>query len=134
MKYVFGIIILLVSFSFSQEISFIGFPVKKIEIVDSKPNEFELSSMKSKEYFVKIEKVGEKYYWASRSNKELILSISGLYQTFHAIDGSGYIRVLSKEAREVFNALTEKEKSGQYVYIEHLVHQMSSITYYGVEK
>lgn len=38
-----------------------------------------------------ISKIGGRYYWASRDNKEMTASASGAFVTFTALDGSGYL-------------------------------------------
>ena len=58
---------------------------------------------------------------------------SGFYVTYLAVNGAGYVPTLAPEARAIFKQLPTEEQAKQYLYFEHLVHQMGSITYYGRE-
>jgi hypothetical protein len=56
---------------------------------------------------------------------------SGFYVTYLAVNGAGYVRTLAPEARNLFKQMPAEEQAKQFLYFEHLVHQMGSITYYG---
>src|SRR5262245_35121856 len=42
-----------------------------------------------------ISRIGDKYYWASRENKEMVRIESGAFITFLAVDGAGYVRIVA---------------------------------------
>lgn len=113
------------------EVVFEGYPVKKIETNENSSNVSVLSKEKSTEYKVVITKEGENYYWATRGNLQVVPMQSGFYITFLAVNGTGYVRTLAPEARNIFKQLPAEEQQKQFLYFEHLVHQMGSITYYG---
>jgi hypothetical protein len=115
----------------ADQIVFSGKPNVKVEIMEGKSKEYTLSKPQSEDYKVVITQVGDKFYWLSRQNAELIPNTSGFYITFTAKNGSGYIRTLIPEARAIFRQMSEAEQQSQYLYFEHLVHQMGSITYFG---
>jgi hypothetical protein len=113
------------------ELIFEGFPTKKIELTEQASATFNLTKKQSEEFKVVIARDGDNYFWVSRENTQVVPMQSGVYITFVAINGSGYVRVLSGVMREMFKSLPEEEKMKNYLYMEHLVHQMGSITYYG---
>ena len=57
--------------------------------------------------------------------------LSGFYITYVAVNGAGYVRTLNSEARIIFKQMSAEEQANQYLYFEHLVTHMGSITYYG---
>lgn len=69
-------------------------------------------------YRLLITKKGNKYYWSSRENKELILSKNSNIYDFVEPEGRGSIRV----------TITE----GKCLYMEHLTIEFKHITYWGI--
>lgn len=129
-----NIVILLLAFSglaIAGELVFEGYPIKKIEILEQTSASYDIAKSKASEYKVVIEREGEKYYWRSRENLQLVPMYSGAYITYLAVNGSGYVRVLNETMREMYKILPDEEKQRNYLYMEHLVHQLGSITYYG---
>ena len=128
------IAVLLLAFSgsaFAGELVFEGYPIKRIEITEKTSASYDVPSSKASEYKVVIEREGEIYYWRSRNNLQVVPRISGAYVTYLAINGAGYVRVLNEAMREMYKLLPEEERQESYLYMEHLVHQLGSITYYG---
>jgi len=76
-----------------------------------------------------ITKVGDKYFWASRNNIELIRIQSGAFVTFVATSGAGYIRFILPDMKEAASLIDDTEK--KYDYVEHMLLGLRSITYYG---
>jgi len=77
-----------------------------------------------------ISRIGEKHYWASRENKELVAIEAGPFITFVAIDGAGYVRIVKPEMKKaVYLAMSETES--KFDYVEHLLIGLRSVTYYG---
>lgn len=129
-----SIILILTLLSFmvnSAEVVFEGIPVKKIATNENSSNTSLLTKSESSEHKVTIVKEGENYYWASRGNVQLVPVQSGFYITFLAVSGAGYIRTLAPEARSIFKQMPKEEQEKQFLYFEHLINQMGSITYYG---
>ena len=77
-----------------------------------------------------ISKIGEKYYWASRENAEMVRQESGAFVTFLAINGSGYVRIISPGMKEAASLMGGTEAN--FDYVEHLLTGLRSVTYYGV--
>lgn len=115
----------------ARELVFEGLPAKKIEVSEQASATFNLTKKQSDEFKVVIARDGDNYFWVSRGNTQLVPMQSGVYITFVAVNGSGYIRILNNAMREMFKSLPEEEKIRNYLYMEHLIHQMGSITYYG---
>ena len=55
----------------------------------------------------------------------------GIYITYVAVDGSGYVRTLNAIAREVFQRQASDDQVGQTMYVEHILVGLESLTYYG---
>ena len=115
---------LIISFSigFSQNavstVIMSGLPIKKDMSDIEGTEQVELSKEEQWNYRCEIVKKGNKYYWASRENKELIFSRSGDYYNFVEPNAAGYIRVVETE--------------NGVLYMEHLTLGMKNITYWGV--
>jgi hypothetical protein len=111
-----------------SEIIFTGIPLIKILNENGKEGSPErLPKDRASEYKCSIAKRGDKYFWQSRENVELSRNQSGIYTTFVAKNGSGYIRIIDSKMKKV---LFEKEEQ-PYDYMEHLITGLSTITYYG---
>ncbi|MCP5130742.1 MAG: hypothetical protein H6985_14315 [Pseudomonadales bacterium] len=130
-KILFGVLLFLTLAANAAEVVFEGFPVKKIETNENSSNTSLLTTEQASEYKVTIIQDGENYYWATRGNLQVIPMQSGSYVTFLASNGAGYVRTLIPEARNMFEKMSPEEQANQYLYFEHIVHQMGSITYYG---
>lgn len=128
---IIGIFLLLPFVANGAEVIFEGYPVKKIETTENSSNTSLISKAQTTEYKVTIVKEGENYFWVTRGNLQVIPMQSGFYITYLAVNGAGYVRTLAPEARNIFKQMTAEEQAKQYLYFEHLVHQMGSITYYG---
>src|SRR4030066_538055 len=76
-----------------------------------------------------ISKIEGKYYWATRENKEMNKFESGAFETYVAVDGSGYVRAIRPDMKEVASLMDKTEE--RYDYVEHLLIGLRSVTYYG---
>ncbi len=112
-------------------VAFEGRPLKKVESSFELTTSRSLSADQSFEYSVRIVERQGRYYWASRGMKELTRSEGGAYITFHAVDGSGYVRVGAPMFLDLRDQLPEEQRRREIGYVEHLLSQFSSITYYG---
>ena len=83
---------------------------------------------------VVIMKIDERYYWATREMKPMLRQ-SGLFTTYHALDGSGYVRVgppdFLPELEKVPELQVDEVDTLRVGYIEHLVLRLTPITYVG---
>jgi hypothetical protein len=79
---------------------------------------------------IEITKVGDRYFWSSRENRELFLiDKGGAFQTYIAEDGAGYIRVVRSDWKPLVSKLGDTE--ARFDYVEHLVTGLRSVTYWG---
>ena len=108
-----------------------GTPTKKITITAGGVTEEPVDASRASELAVMIIRTRDAYFWASRENKPLRRSQSTTYITFHAVDGSGYVRVYQPHMDKLSGKLPAAERAGEFGYMEHLVHQLGSITYFG---
>lgn len=79
-----------------------------------------------------ISRIGDKYYWASRENKEMIRIVSGAFITFLAVDGAGYVRIVAPGMKGTVSLMSDTET--RFDYVEHALIGLRSITYYGVTR
>ena len=105
--------------TWAEEI-FIGTPIARIELAGEQVQRTMLDSASQSEFQVIIQKLDDRYFWKTREMKELERHQSGIFVTYQAIDGSGYVRIDSSA-----NA------SSPISYIEHLKLGLATITYQG---
>ena len=79
-----------------------------------------------------ISQIGNSFYWASRENAQLKRIDSGGFLTFIAVNGSGYVRVVKREAKAAASLMSPTE--ARFDYVEHVVLGLRSITYYGARQ
>lgn len=108
-----------------SDIVFTGIPSSKVIVSESSSSRIQLSEQDAFDSKVIITKAGEKYFWSSRGNTELSLVRSGAFWIFLATNGSGYVRIVDQELRDIVGA--------NYSYVEHLPMMLNSVTYYGRE-
>lgn len=125
-------IFLLSANAFGQEIlEFEGTPSKKIELTADLSTRTSITGLERGSSSVQITKVGNSYYWASRGDVPMQKIHDGIYITYLALDGSGYVRTLAPTAREVYQKLSPDDQLGQTMYVEHIIFGLESLTYYG---
>ena len=112
-----------------EKIVFTGIPTYKISEGGLSRVPEKLSEESSFKYKCTITKLNNKYYWTTRENVELMPVESGAYITYIAINGSGYVRIIQKNMKDVVALLDDTEK--EFDYVEHLLLGLKSITYYG---
>ena len=112
-----------------SEVIFTGLPVKRVASTPDVTVFDELSAQEAGKYVVRIVLKGSQYLWASRENKPLRRSESGAFVTFHAEDGSGFVRIIKPDFRET---VWRHSRRG-VAFVEHTLLNLGSITYYGSE-
>jgi hypothetical protein len=127
-------IVLPCSASAQETVAFEGLPLTKVELSFLDTRVDTLDAEQSFQYQVRIVARNGKYYWASRGMKELIRSESGVYITYHAVDGSGYVRTGTPGLLNLRDRLPEARRQQEIGYVEHLLIQFASVTYYGNRK
>ena len=115
--------------TYAEEIVFSGTPIVKISEAGLDRVVENIKGERAMDFRCVISKVGEKYYWLTRENKELVKISSGAYDTFVALNGSGYVRIIPKDMKGAASLLGGTE--GKFDYVEHLLLGLRSVTYYG---
>lgn len=106
---------------------FQGFPFHRVVIEEiDKPRAELIPEEKKAEFRIEIVRKDGEFFWASREDKPLVyIGRSGLFETWLAAGGSGYIRIAPQAANDPSADAT------QFVYMEHLVNRLGSVTYWG---
>jgi hypothetical protein len=111
------------------QIEFTGIP-DRITSVGWEQNDGKfLSNEESKQSICVIHKIDDKYYWASRDNRELVKVPSGSFTNYIAINGAGYVKVINPAEKSAASFLGKTEED--FDYVEHLVTGLKAIIYYG---
>lgn len=113
---------------------FEGTPRKKVEVAFLGAREEKLNSDQSFEFQVRILERNGKYYWATREMRELKRIEGPTYITYLELRGAGYIRTFQPFVYEMMKKLTPEQRKEEIGYVEHVVLQFSSITYFGDRK
>ncbi len=113
----------------AAEIVFTGIPALKISEGGVDRVVENIKEDKALEFKCVITKKGDKYFWTSRDNVELIRIQSGAFLTFVATSGAGYVRIISPELKDAAALMGETEE--KYDYVEHMLIGLRSVTYYG---
>jgi|TARA_B100001964_G_scaffold4235_1_gene4572 hypothetical protein len=134
MKKIKSVLLLLIFFhaplvEANENIIFSGTPIVKITEAGINRVVEKMTGERAMEFRCVISKVGKKYYWLTRENNEVVRITSGAYETFIALNGSGYVRTIPKDMKGATSLLGGPE--GKFDYVEHLLLGLRSVTYYG---
>jgi hypothetical protein len=113
-----------------ESYEFIGIPITKIIESGESTSSEEIPKEKKSEFRCVISTTDGKYYWKTRENNEMVKVRSGIYITYIALNGSGYVRVIDQEMKKI----VFKDGETKFDYKEHLISGLSSVTYYGITK
>ena len=132
MKYLILLLLVHIPLAIGQEqVVLEGLPTKRIERTAEFSTATVISGLESQSSAVRITKADDIYYWSSRGNIPMSRIEDGIYITYVAVDGSGYVRTLNAIAREVFQRQASDDQVGQTMYVEHILVGLESLTYYG---
>lgn len=117
----------------SETIVFIGEPELKISeggldrVIDT------LQKTVSNKNRCMITRQNNTFFWKSRGYTKLIKIDSGAFTTYIAENGSGYIRISKPGLRELIknSATHTNDPEAHFNYVEHLLIELKSITYWG---
>lgn len=115
----------------AAEVEFEGTPSVKVEVHEGVAQTQAVPLARAREFSVRIVRNGNAYLWASRNNVPLFKQEAGAYVTYVATTGAGYVRVLSPSMRKALAALPTEQREREFVYVEHMVNQLGSVTYFG---
>jgi hypothetical protein len=108
---------------------FIGIPSVRISEGGSERVPETISRDDATAFTCVIVQNGDTYLWASRENLELVRIESGAFETFVALNGSGYVRRVRPEMKGAAALMSPTE--ARFDYVEHLMMGLRSVTYYG---
>ena len=111
---------------------FEGAPTFKVVVSEGTTRATPVSALDATELHVVVVRDGDRYVWKSRENVPLSKRDSGSYITYTALNGSGYIRVLSPKMRKLREQHPAEQREKEFVYMEHVAIQLRSITYFGM--
>ena len=103
-----------------------GTPMTRVSASIEGDNRATLSEAERAEYRVVIVKRGDRFFWASRDNKELGHTVSGDFHIFYALDGSGYVKVTYLQSH-----VGAKPGRPSVIYMESLHQLLNTVTYWG---
>lgn len=115
----------------AQMIEFEGAPSLKLEVREGKVSTQAVPFDRRRESAVRIVRDGDRYLWATRNNLPMLKQESGAYVTYVAVSGAGYVRVLGLALRSAIHQLPPEQRDREYIYTEHMLHQLGSVTYFG---
>lgn len=117
----------------TAETVFIGFPQVKVSEAGLSRVSKNLVRGDAANLRCIISKIGEKYYWASRENVQLVpIDGGGAFITFVATNGAGYVRIIKSHLKEAASMMSETEE--RFDYIEHIAVGLSTISYWGKQE
>lgn len=114
-----------------ERVAFEGRPVLQLQSGFLATVRRDLSEDQGFEYQVRIIERNGRYFWATRQMIELARSEGGSYTTYVALNGAGYIRVGSPLLLDLRDRLPAEDRQREIGYVEHLLTQLESVTYYG---
>lgn len=112
-----------------SQIDFIGKPERVTAMGYEKTIDKNLSDTEAGEFICVIKKIGDRYYWASRDNREVLKVPSGAFTNYISLSGAGYVKVINQSEKYAASLLGETE--AKFDYVEHLVTGLKAITCYG---
>ena len=108
---------------------FVGIPLARTLLSGEQLQRTLIDKDDQLEFKVIIVKEGDRFFWKTREMKALTRHQSGLFVTYQALDGSGYVTVdLSGGAIGELNVPGSSLDIG---YLEHLKFGLNTITYQG---
>ncbi|OGP28836.1 MAG: hypothetical protein A2038_04205 [Deltaproteobacteria bacterium GWA2_57_13] len=122
-----GLAILLVAPLAFAQVVLDAKPTIKVESGEGATSRLLLSEPDRTKYRVTIIRRGDRYFWKSREDLELVHHISGAFHYFIEPRGGGYIKIFDT------HTLPEsmRDPGPRFCYMEHLTLWLGTITYWG---
>ena len=108
-----------------------GIPTARVIIENGIPRREVLTPAQQQEFIMRIVERDGRYFWTSRKMTEMSRSESGVYITYTALNGSGFVKVYAEEMRRLIELLPEEDSRSEVRYIEHVSLGLTTITYVG---
>jgi len=102
-------------------------PTVKVESAEGGTARVVLDESARTEYRLTIVQKGQRYFWSSREDRELLHHPSGAFHYFIAPSGAGYIKVF--DSHTLPSSL--RDAGPRFRYMEHLTHWLGTVTYWG---
>lgn len=102
-------------------------PTVKVESAEGGTTRTVLGEPARTEPRVTIVKKGERYFWTSREDRELLHHPSGAFHYFISPAGSGYIKVFDSHSLPA----SLRDGGPRFRYMEHVTLWLGTITYWG---
>ena len=128
-KYIAGLLLLAFAVPSWAEEVFVGIPLARTVLSGEQLQRTQIDQGDQLEFKVIVVKEGDRFFWKTREMKELTRHQSGLFVTYQAVDGSGYVRV--DLSGGVTGELNVPGSSLDVGYLEHLKLGLNTITYQG---
>lgn len=116
-------LLLAVDAAAAETVVFSALPSSRVSSTDTSTKREMLTADKQKEYRLVITKRDGKYYWASRENRELYYTLSGVFHIFIDLRGGGYVKIFDRKLL--------REAGPNFGYLEHNHLWLDTITYWG---
>jgi hypothetical protein len=102
-------------------------PSTKVESGPDGTQHFALTTVQAQKFAVTIIRRGDRYFWASRENRELKHVVIGIYHYFIDLQGGGYVKV------EDQSLLSEsmRDPGPSIRYLEQVTLGLGTLTYWG---
>ena len=117
-------ILILAGSSAHSEDGFYGMPERKTEVIGTKSETTTVDKSKRFEFHVKIERMKNEtkpiFIWRTRDDKPMFLATGKEYDTYTAVDGSGFVKV----------SRNKKDPTG-FKYVECLTLGLAVVCYHG---
>lgn len=105
-------------------------PTVKVESNEAATSRFLLTEPERTQNRVTIIKRGDRYYWKTRENRELVHRVSGAFHFFIDPSGGGYIKVFDTHLLPEF----VRDPGPRFHYMEHVTLWLGTITYWGTSE
>ena len=113
------------------ELEFEGIPSVRIDTLEGTSRTHPVAPRNALSLQVRVVRSSDEYLWASRDNVPMIKRESGIYITYVAVTGAGYVRVLNADMRRAIRTLPPEQQAKEFIYTEHMIDRLGSITYFG---
>lgn len=110
-----------------EELVYTGTPVIQVYALPEATREIQVDSADARKARLRIVKRGDRYFWASREDRELTMTVAGVYIIFSC--SAGTIKLVNPafdSVRAPNRSTTEK-----YDYVEMMHTQLGIVAYWG---
>lgn len=121
----FGLLVIAGACSASSRVVISAQPTVKVESTGDETKRYTLSPQEMAKYPLLITEEDGNFFWASRDNRPMIHTQSGMFHYYIAVDGAGYVKVWDA------TVFAKKGEPPVFPYLENLSIMLNTITYWG---